>query len=74
MDALDGITAFWCVHWNTTPAVDGTKICLRCGAAIEEPDIRRDLQRAAEIIRRAPHSMRCVESDGEWFCADDCRR
>lgn len=75
------MSAFWnpCWHEQTGPADEmGEAICLACGAVVRTTLTEANLRQTFEFVRRdfghgRRHSMRCVQSDLGWVCADDCR-
>lgn len=71
---------FWnpCWHSPTSPADEnGEAICSACGAVVVTTLTKNLMMRQFETIRRnhghyGSHSMRCVDSDAGWVCAEDC--
>lgn len=64
----------WCMHLETTDVdEDGKAVCVKCGATLQQRLTRELLTETFEIVRRQGyHSMKCVETELGWCCADDC--
>jgi hypothetical protein len=63
----------WCGHWEmTAPDGNGVAICVRCGAAFPVVLTGALMREQAELVRRGPHSMACVDTPDGWCCAPDC--